>query len=484
MTVGTSAQSTLTISSSGSAALTVSNISYPTAFSGNWSGTIPAVGSQNVIVTFTPTATTSYGGAVTVNSDADSGASTIAASGTGTAPGAWIETSAPNANWTSVASSADGTKLIAAALNGIYWDLFYTSTDSGTTWKQTLAPFYGAGLVSVACSGDGANLVAAAYGGSIYTSADSGATWRQTSAPIMDWVSVASSVDGSKVVASAQGGGIYASTDSGASWTRTAAPSANWTCVASSSDGTKLVACAWIDTIYTSTNSGASWGAASLPPGPGGYPNWDWLSVASSADGSRLLAGAWDGLLYNSTNSGATWAGVIPPTCGNRYLYSWRSLAPSADGTKLVAAAGGYINAGPGPQFNYGPIYRSPDSAESWAETSAPATSSWFSVASSADGNRLVAVSYGGGIYTAQFPTASQPTFQVLPACVNGLQVDVTGATDPESPISCLSWNWGDGQQTAGGFPSVHTYSSAGQYTLSGDRIRQQRVQCFGITDL
>jgi uncharacterized repeat protein (TIGR03803 family) len=84
VTVGTTAQSTLTISNSGNAALTVSGISYPNCFSGNWSsGTISAGGSQNVTVTFAPTSATNYGGTVTVSSDATRGNDTISASGTG-----------------------------------------------------------------------------------------------------------------------------------------------------------------------------------------------------------------------------------------------------------------------------------------------------------------------------------------------------------------------------------------------------------------
>ena len=84
-TVGTTRYSTLTISNAGNATLTVSGsgISYPTGFSGNWTGTIPPGGSQNVTVAFAPTAAQSYGGTVAVNSDATSGTATISVSGTG-----------------------------------------------------------------------------------------------------------------------------------------------------------------------------------------------------------------------------------------------------------------------------------------------------------------------------------------------------------------------------------------------------------------
>ncbi len=82
--VGSSLQQTLTISNTGNATLTVSNISYPQSFAGAWSGNISAGGSHNVTVTFTPAAATTYGGTITVNSNASSGVNTIACSGTGT----------------------------------------------------------------------------------------------------------------------------------------------------------------------------------------------------------------------------------------------------------------------------------------------------------------------------------------------------------------------------------------------------------------
>jgi hypothetical protein len=83
VTVGSTATATLTIQNTGNTALTVSGINYPTGFSGAWSGIVPTGASQNVTVTFSPVAATTYGGNVTVTSDATSGTSTIAASGTG-----------------------------------------------------------------------------------------------------------------------------------------------------------------------------------------------------------------------------------------------------------------------------------------------------------------------------------------------------------------------------------------------------------------
>jgi len=97
---GTSANRTLSITNTGTAALVVSGISYPDGFSGNWSGTVAPGASQNVTVTFAPAAAQSYGGSLSVASNASGGASTLAVSGTGV-PAAPVITSALSANGSS-----------------------------------------------------------------------------------------------------------------------------------------------------------------------------------------------------------------------------------------------------------------------------------------------------------------------------------------------------------------------------------------------
>jgi hypothetical protein len=84
--VGSNKTGTLTISNTGNAPLTVNSLAYPSAaFTGNWSGTIAAGGSQNVTVTFTPTAATTFSGNITVSSNDTVSPNTIAVSGTGVA---------------------------------------------------------------------------------------------------------------------------------------------------------------------------------------------------------------------------------------------------------------------------------------------------------------------------------------------------------------------------------------------------------------
>jgi photosystem II stability/assembly factor-like uncharacterized protein len=83
----------------------------------------------------------------------------------------------------------------------------HTSTDSGVTWtpQASIGKCY-----SVASSADGTKLVAGVNGGQIYLSNDSGITWAPRGS-VLPWYAVASSADGTKLVAGAYGGQIYTS---------------------------------------------------------------------------------------------------------------------------------------------------------------------------------------------------------------------------------------------------------------------------------
>ncbi|MFM8982799.1 MAG: putative Ig domain-containing protein, partial [Spartobacteria bacterium] len=77
---------TLSITNTGSGDLAVTGITCPSGFFGNWSGTIAPGATQNVTVTFAPTAVQSYSGNISVASDAHSGSNVIACTGGGIAP--------------------------------------------------------------------------------------------------------------------------------------------------------------------------------------------------------------------------------------------------------------------------------------------------------------------------------------------------------------------------------------------------------------
>ena len=294
--------------------------------------------------------------------------------------------------WSAIASSADGSSLVAAVDD----DLIYTSTDAGLSWTPRNALFRR--WRAVASSADGVKLVAVVGGlrnsGLIYTSTDSGLTWTPRESA-RSWQSVASSADGTKLVAVVSAGFIYVSNNSGATWTQRAS-NRDWTSVASSSDGTKLVAVATGpqgERIYTSIDSGTTWTAGQ---------NYNaWRSVASSADGSKLVAVAEDvgvagcrrcePIIYTSTNSGVSWT----RRAGTDHM-DWISVASSADGNKLIAAARG------------GRIYLSKDAGATWVTSEADRQ--WAGVASSADGSRLFAVVNGGQIYTSIGSSSSTTT--------------------------------------------------------------------------
>ena len=177
----------------------------------------------------------------------------------------WTQTSAPLTNWTSVACSADGRRLVATA-NGGFGNAgpIFISTDSGATWVQTSAPLYSwTGWTALASSADGTKL-AATIGytsfptgpGPIYISPDGGGTWLASSSPTSHWTAVACSADGVRLVATTSFAGIYTSTNSGATWVSNNAPVTSWSAVACSADGTKLVAVA---------DGGGIWTAQSIP---------------------------------------------------------------------------------------------------------------------------------------------------------------------------------------------------------------------------
>jgi hypothetical protein len=216
----------------------------------------------------------------------------------------------PSNNWLSVASSADGTKLVAVA-GGNNAGPVYTSTNSGVVWtSNNISPQR---WVSVASSADGTKLVLASDGlhgtGTIYISTNTALSWIQAIAPTNLWTSVASSANGRTLVAASgptfselpptftetldTPGLIYTSKDSGFTWTSNNVPMTNWQAVAISADGSKLGAAigGFKSPIYYSTDFGTSWTQSDVPSNV-------WTSIVSAADGNRLTATANNGGIY------------------------------------------------------------------------------------------------------------------------------------------------------------------------------------------
>ena len=354
----------------------------------------------------------------------------------------WTLTSAPITNWTAIASSADGTKLVAVASGGS-WVLMdsggiWVSTNSGGTWTQTSAP--GAGWVLVTSSADGNKLVAFGTLRSFYTSTNAGATWISNNVPVVGgkWDSLVSSADGCKLAVMSIQSGFYnsilllTSIDSGATWKTNNLPAGGpWKPVALSADGTRLIVAGL--GICLSTNFGETWTSTNSLSSEA-------VAIASSADGAELAAISSQGLIFVSTNFGMTWVqtkALAPDSIfkslassadGSRLVAvaegiiitstnsgtNWISMASSADGSRLVAVAvtGGSYSLPP--YVVDGPIYTSTNSGATWTSNNVPGQN-WTCVASSADGCKLAAAATGenkpltgGGIWIAQSTLAPQ----------------------------------------------------------------------------
>jgi hypothetical protein len=236
-------------------------------------------------------------------------------------------------NWNGLASSSDGSKLVAITSDR----LVYTSSNFGTTWTQITGPAFDTSstVFSVKSSDDGSTIAISSIGG-IYISSDSGATWRNvtptTGLGNPSWTyagggdtpyfqSVALSGDGSHLVTGTRmnninnGGIIFTSSDYGATWT-SRRTSFDYIAFASNGDGTKLAAAIYAQSlIATSADSGATWSNVSA----GGI---NMLALASNIDGS---------LLFTSSYGGGLYTGKIPNIKVN--------VAPPSSTSLVIAAA-------------------------------------------------------------------------------------------------------------------------------------------------
>ncbi len=214
------------------------------------------------------------------------------------------------------------------------------------------------------------------------------------------WTAVASDATGENLVATSTSasfpgatvGGFWTSTNGGSSWTNRGGDDVG--AVASNSTGTIVIGaggCYGGAGMWALTNSGATWSLTRS--GPGG------ISVASDATGTHLVAGGGgedsgtNGDLWTSSNSGANWADQTPS--GPAHGQAWTSIASSATGTKLVALSGDHCG-------SYGDIWTSTDSGVTWIDRTPTGLfhgARLTSVASDASGVNLVVV--GAGIWTS-----------------------------------------------------------------------------------
>ncbi len=338
----------------------------------------------------------------------------------------WSLTNAGTNDWVCVASSADGSTLIA----GQWLGSVAVSTNAGETWTAVMT---NGSWYSVAASADGTKLLAAAAAGGtgpqingVFMSTNSGLSWISNSLPASYWSSVAISADGKTMAAAGipgplSDGFVFCSTNSGATWTSN---NLSFACgVAMSADGQKIFCTGTLQLSY-STNFGASWMVmTSAPSCYGGFVSPSQY-IASSADGNKLVmsVSTENGapyLIYTSTNSGMTWN--LAPVPGTNWTY----VALSADGKTLMAAGFGWVTAGGLGGEKPCPLYVSTNSGASWFSISVT-NENWTDVACSADGGALIAVAASdanmdansGAIYRSQF---IQPPLMSANPCGNDL---------------------------------------------------------------
>jgi hypothetical protein len=161
----------------------------------------------------------------------------------------WTLTSAPSVNWTSLACSADGSKLFALDVENEIAEgngnvgIIYLSTNFGGGWNIITELGYEFYVSSMACSADGATLVMGADSSAIST--NSGNSWQFSIPP--EGLNAACSSNGATIIL-VTGGPIlqrkvYVSPDYGGTWALANAPVVPVPePVLISSDGTKFAA--------------------------------------------------------------------------------------------------------------------------------------------------------------------------------------------------------------------------------------------------
>lgn len=275
-------------------------------------------------------------------------------------------------NWTDIASSDDGVKLVAVHSSGY----IYTSSDSGVTWTERTNSGYRV-WSSVASSSDGVKLVATRLNGYIYTSTDSGATWTERATNIGDkaWSSVSSSANGVKLVATVTGtSDVYTSNDSGVNWSLAFITPRDFKSSAITPDGTKQIAGTFGNKIYyNSTGTGGNWYQYASAPSVSDH-------LAISADGLKIISLASSGTVATSSDGGTSWTIQVGAPSLN-----WTGVESSSDGNRIIASSSSGV-------------YTSSDAGVNWRQETTSAL--WSSVAGSSDGSKIFATVNGGYIYT------------------------------------------------------------------------------------
>ncbi|MEI8129929.1 MAG: hypothetical protein WCG55_00285 [bacterium] len=311
---------------------------------------------------------------------------------------------------TAIATSADGTKLLAGeggGTNGKLW----LSTNSGVSWTALSTASSGmanGNWFATAISNDGRTMAAIDTNsegttiGHVWTSVDGGTTMVKqngTNAPYAALLGLAMAVSGSTITIVASGSNadyLYTGTCSTScglttnwTWTKlTSAGSGTWRGVTIDSTGTKIAGVLNGGYIWTGTYSG-SW-TMTQQTGAGSHT---WLGIASSQDGSRLAATMSGGDIWTAqalgtgacTSSATGYCWTDQTGSGSS---AWYQIASSADGTKLLAASSFSGSSS---------VYVSSDSGVTWVAQPSAGSRPWRQLAMSSTGQYM----YGADLNTS-----------------------------------------------------------------------------------
>ena len=250
----------------------------------------------------------------------------------------------PTHIWKDVASSSDGTYLLAVSTSTVY-----LSNNSGSSFSDITPPLAEGDFFSCgAMDSDGSHIIVGEHNGRLWTSSDYGANWterRYDGDKDRDYFAVASNSSGSQLIATdyyeTSNPGLWISTDSGANWTDKTpggAYSQLWQRVAMDDDGSHILAINYDPTkrrVFLSTDNGTSWAEVDHPDAPG-FKDF-WTDVALDSDGSHLMmSNSTSGRLYTSLDGGVTWERPAPSGLGT---LNWLAVATISDGSIWLAVS-------------------------------------------------------------------------------------------------------------------------------------------------
>lgn len=416
--------------------------------------------------------------------------------------------------WNQAAVSDDGTRIAALTDgdSGTEYKQVWTSSNSGETWTaHPSTSVYE--FSSIATSGDGSKLVAASWNtGALHTSNDYGATWTDRTAwPESVYVYTATSAaNGQRLTATgwdndAQEILFYTSSNAGASWTQQTIPETYYGFeVYASSTGQKLAALSLqsedSQMTYVSNNYGVDWELMDTSE------FWDYFTI--SGDGTQMAGITRQGsndlddrVVYIYTESGDEW--VEQESLGES---DWDTITSTYDGTFAVHDDAGYdvyttSDAGETWNDHYGSgypsldhlqyssdgslllslgdsgyIYTSDDNADSFEKQQTEGFQNWEDIAVSASGQHMVAVGQEDGLYTSSdygvtwvHRAASGQYWRAVAMSADGSRAVAVSQHGDIATSSNYGATWADAEGQDTSFQAVAS-SADGSFVVALDR--------------